>query len=225
MVVGTQISSRVARKVDARALIAVGFTLLAAAMFVGTATGPGTAYGFTAAWMAIAGAGLGFTLPAAMDASLGVLEPARAGTGSALIMAMRQVGGAIGVAILGTVLNSVYRANLDVAGLPGAAAAAARRSVTAGAEVAHQSGSAALLASVRSSFSDALSTALTVSGVIAAVGVPGALWLMPRRGRVAVPGALSGEASGAASGDAGREVEDTLPRTAESIHEQPLAFE
>ena len=68
-----------------------------------------TGYGFAAAWMATLGAGLGFALPAAMDAALGALAPERSGVGSAVLMAMRQVGGTIGVAVLGTVLAASYR--------------------------------------------------------------------------------------------------------------------
>ncbi|MGF7235526.1 MAG: DHA2 family efflux MFS transporter permease subunit, partial [Frankia sp.] len=181
LVIGTRVSQRIAPRVEARTLIAIGFTLVSVGAFVGSSTGSGTSYLFVGGWMALAGAGLGFTLPAAMDASLGALAPARAGTGSALIMTMRQVGGAIGVAILGTILNSVYRSGLDLSGLRPAAADAARHSVTAGAQVAEQSGSPVLAESIRSSFTHAVTTVLTVSGAIAAVGIPLALWLMPHR--------------------------------------------
>jgi EmrB/QacA subfamily drug resistance transporter len=213
MVVGTRLSSRLARTVDARALITIGFALVAAAMFVGTVTGPGTSYAFVGGWMGVAGAGLGFALPAAMDTSLGALDPTRAGTGSAVIMAMRQVGGTIGVAILGTVANSAYRANLDVTGLPAAASAAARRSVTAGTEIAQRSGSGVLLESVRSSFSDAVGAVLTVSGVLAAAGIPLALWMMPRRAPgTAIPGDLGGP------GDVlGGSVDDPSDRPADGL--------
>ena len=76
----------------------------------------------------------------------------RSGSGSALISAMRQVGATIGVAVLGTVLASVYRSHLVVTGLPAAAAAAAKSSVVAGVAVAHALGSAALLDSARYAF-------------------------------------------------------------------------
>ena len=48
-------------------------------------------------------------MPTAMNAALGALSPERSGSGSALITALRQVGATIGVAVLGTVLNSAYR--------------------------------------------------------------------------------------------------------------------
>ncbi len=213
MIVGTRISQRIAARVEARTLIVVGFTLVAVGALVGSATGADTSYLFVGIWMGLAGAGLGFTLPAAMDASLGALAPARAGTGSALLMAMRQVGGAIGVAILGTILNSVYRSGLDLSGLSPAAADATRHSVTAGAQVAAQSGSTALVENLRSSFTHAVSTVLIVCGVIAALGVPLALWLMPHRVPT-TPADLSGTADPAGGA-----------QQPEVAREQPLVFE
>src|SRR5262249_62177058 len=109
----------------------------AAALAVGATTALTSGYGFAAGWIAVAGAGLGFAMPSAMDATLSALSPERSGVGSAVVMALRQVGGTIGVAVLGTVLNAGYRGRLDLAGLPAGAppdvAAAVRRSVSAGA--------------------------------------------------------------------------------------------
>ena len=83
---------------------------------------PGT--GFAAAWFAAFGLGLGLAMPQTMNAALSALSVERSGSGSALISALRQVGATIGVAVLGTVLGSVYRAHLSVAHLPAAAASA-----------------------------------------------------------------------------------------------------
>ena len=65
--------------------------------------------------------------------------------GSALIQSLRMVGGAFGAAILGSVLNASYRAQLQLDGLPSQAAAGVRDSVAAGTAIARQLGSADLL--------------------------------------------------------------------------------
>jgi len=126
-----------------------------------------------------------------MNAALSALSPERSGSGSALISAMRQVGATIGVAVLGTVLDSVYRGHLDVTGLPAAAAAAAKSSVVAGVAVAHELGSAALLDSVRHAFVQGMDAMLWVCGGIALAGAILALLFLPRRAEGAA------EASGA----------------------------
>ena len=100
---------------------------------------------------------------------------------------MRQVGATIGVAVLGTVLASVYRSHLDVTGLPAAAAAAAKSSVVAGMAVAHALGSAALLDSARYAFVQGLDTMLWVCGGIALASAILALLFLPRRAE-GVPG-------------------------------------
>jgi hypothetical protein len=116
-----------------------------------------------------------------MNAALSALSAERSGSGSALISAMRQVGATIGVAVLGTVLSSGYRAHLAVTGLPAAAAAAARSSVVAGVAVAHALRSVALLDSARSAFVQGMDTMLWVCGGIALASAILALIFLPRR--------------------------------------------
>jgi hypothetical protein len=105
-----------------KGLVTVGFALMAATLGVGATTTVASGTGFAAAWFAVFGLGLGLAMPQTMNAALSALSAERSGSGSALISAMRQVGATIGVAVLGTVLGSVYRSHLDVTGLPAAAA-------------------------------------------------------------------------------------------------------
>ncbi len=166
---------------SAKSLVTVGFAIMAVTLGVGATTTVTSGTGFAAAWFAVFGFGLGLAMPQAMNAALSALSPERSGSGSALISAMRQVGATIGVAVLGTVLGSVYRGHLDVTGLPAAAAAAAKSSVVAGVAVAHELGSAALLDSVRHAFVQGMDTMLWACGGIALAGSILALLFLPRR--------------------------------------------
>jgi EmrB/QacA subfamily drug resistance transporter len=168
--------------VSAKALATAGFALMAAMLALGAGTDAATGTGFTAAWFAGFGFGLGLAMPTAMNAALSALSAERSGSGSALISAMRQVGATMGVAILGTVLNSVYRSHLAVPGLPAPAAAAARSSVVAGVKVAHAAGSPSLLLLVRTAFVHGLDTMLWVCGGIALASAVLALLFLPRGG-------------------------------------------
>ena len=147
----------------------------------GATTTVASGTGFTAAWFAAFGLGLGLAMPQTMNAALSALSAERSGSGSALISAMRQVGATIGVAVLGTVLASVYRSHLVVTGLPAAVAAAAKSGVVAGVVVAHALHSAALLDSVRSAFVQGLDAMLWVCGGIALASAILALIFLPRR--------------------------------------------
>jgi DHA2 family multidrug resistance protein-like MFS transporter len=116
LVVGARLGGRLLERLGAKQVIAIGFALMAGGLAAGATTGLGSGYGFAAAWIAVVGLGVGFALPTAMDAALGELSPDRGGVGSALIQACRQVGGTIGVALLGTVLAAHYAGRGDTAG-------------------------------------------------------------------------------------------------------------
>jgi MFS family permease len=141
----------------------------------------------SATWFALTGLGLGLALPTAMNAALSALSPERSGTGSALISAMRQVGATIGVAILGTVLSSAYRSQVDASGLPPAAASAVRNGIAGGIAVARQAASTALLDTVRTAFVHALDVMLGVCGGIALASALLALAFLPRPTPAAAP--------------------------------------
>ncbi|HEY1485027.1 MAG TPA: DHA2 family efflux MFS transporter permease subunit, partial [Micromonosporaceae bacterium] len=163
LLVGSRMADRFTARLGAGRVIGVGYLLLAAGLFLGGRTSIGSGYGWVAAWFAVVGLGLGFALPTAMNAALGALSAERSGVGSALIQAIRQVGGVIGVALLGTILNSSYRDRIDDSTLPLGVAAVARRGVTAGVQVASRLDSASTLAIVRQAFLHAMDMMLAVS--------------------------------------------------------------
>lgn len=107
---------------------------------------------------------------------------AKAGVGSAMNDLLRQLGGALGVAVIGSVLNTVYRDRIAeaVIGLPSAAADAARDSVGAAVAIAAQLGGPAgdtLATSARTAFVDGLGLAAAVA---AAVAVATAIFVLRR---------------------------------------------
>jgi EmrB/QacA subfamily drug resistance transporter len=166
---------------SAKALIAIGFAVMAIGLGFGATTTVTSGTGFAAAWFAAAGLGLGMAMPQGMNIALGALTAERSGSGSALISAMRQVGATIGVAILGTVLSSGYHARLNVNGLPPTLASVAKSSVAGGVGVAQALHSATLLDSVRTAFVHGMDTMLWACGGIALVSAILALLFVPRR--------------------------------------------
>jgi MFS transporter, DHA2 family, multidrug resistance protein len=181
LIVGARVGGRMAPRAGAKLTVATGFALLVLGLALGATTSAASGFGFVATWIGIVGLGAGFAMPTALDAAIGALTAERSGVGSGLIQAVRQVGGAIGVAVLGTVLNSGYRGHLDLAGLPAQASGAARESVATGVAVARELGSQPLLAAVRSSFVHGMDVMFLVCAAIAVVGTLVALALLPSR--------------------------------------------
>ena len=181
-----------------RTIVTAGYLLMAVAMGLGAFTTLGSSTGYTVAWVAVAGLGLGLVMPVAMGIALGALSAERSGAGSALLTAMRQVGSTIGVAILGTVISTSYgsRVASAAAALPGQAAAAVRSSVGSGVAVAGQLGSSSLLDTVRSAFVHGMDLMLwTCGGIAVGCALLAVIFLRARRG--------NGDTADTASSEAG----------------------
>ena len=181
LLVGAVAATRIASKLGDKLAVALGFAILAVALGLGAHTSASNGSAYAMGWLAVAGLGLGVALPTTMNAAIGALSPEHGGVGSALIQALRMVGGAFGAAILGSVLNAGYRGQLHLTGLPAQAAAAVQDSVAAGVAVAKQLGSADLLAMVRDAFVHGMTTAYVACAGAAVAGVVLALVFMPRR--------------------------------------------
>ncbi|WP_420000496.1 MFS transporter [Streptomyces boninensis] len=162
-----------------RVVVGGGMTVFAFALLLGSRSDASDGYGTAALWLSVTGFGLGFTMVPTMAAALGALPTDRAGSGTGLLTTLRQVGGAIGVALLGSLLNSVYTDRVDTAGLPPGAARTAEDSVMAAHAVAERLGSDALAASADSAYVRGMSLVLLVCGAAALVTAVAAAVFLP----------------------------------------------
>jgi EmrB/QacA subfamily drug resistance transporter len=181
LVVATRVGPTLVTRAGIRSVLVAGFALCAAALGLAATTDVDTAYGFTAAWIALLGAGIGLALPASMTVAMGALSAERAGSGSGLLQALRQVGATIGVAVLGTVLISGYHAQLDSGDVPSSAEDAVRSGVGAGVQVAERLDSSSLAQTVQSAFVHGMETVFVLSAALALMGMTLALLFLPRQ--------------------------------------------
>jgi EmrB/QacA subfamily drug resistance transporter len=181
LMIGSVVMSKLVNKIGAKFAVATGFSFMAIGLILGTRTTLQVSDLFIIVWTGVIGLGLGFAMPSAADAALGALSPEKSGVGSALVTAIRQVGGTLGVAILGTLLGTSYRSKLDLPGLPNQLVGTIRGSVTAGVAVAHQLHSGELLYIVGSAFVHGMDTMLGVCGGIAICAVVLALLFLPNK--------------------------------------------
>jgi len=114
----TMLSVRVNRKLGTKLTMSIGLILSGLSAFLfSQAAGLHTNYWIVLLVLFLNGFGIGFTMSPATTAIMNSLPPNRAGIGSAMNDTTRQLGGALGVAILGALMNSIYRN--DVASLAG----------------------------------------------------------------------------------------------------------
>ncbi|MET7394222.1 DHA2 family efflux MFS transporter permease subunit [Dactylosporangium sp. NPDC005572] len=175
LVVGAGLATRAAARLGHRLPMVAGLLIAAAGLLLGAAGDTGTGYGQIATWYVVAGFGVGATLAPAMDAALAAMPPARSGAGIAVTMTMRQVGGALGVALLGSLLSQTYSWRLDTGDLPPAVAAAAEQSLTAATAL----DLAPLTTAAHAAYADAMAGVLLATAVVCVLGAAATAVLMP----------------------------------------------
>ena len=138
------------------------------------------------------GQGMGLAMSPATDAIMGALPRSKAGIGSAMNDVVRELGGTLGVAVLGSILSSSYGSGMGdaTAALPHGAAEAAGDSVGAAHEVGAQLGGGAgakLIDTANGAFVDAMATTATLAAAAAVIGALIALAFLPSRARTETP--------------------------------------
>ncbi|RKN07618.1 MFS transporter [Streptomyces radicis] len=184
MMAGTLVAARacppLVRLFGQRGVVSTGLVLLCFAGLLASTTTEDTGYALTATWLTVIGVGGGLALVPAVDGAVAALPDDRSGAGSGLLMTLRQMGSALGVALLGSLLAQTYRGAVDTDGLPPDAAAAARESVVAAHLVAERVGAPRLIASADEAFLRGMSVTLFVCALAALATAALAALLLPR---------------------------------------------
>jgi EmrB/QacA subfamily drug resistance transporter len=185
-------SAPLVRRYGAKAVGASGLLLVTLALAGYQTLGTATPIWVLGVIFFVQGAGMGAVMPSATEAVMSVVPRERAGSGSALTNTARQVAGALGVAVLGSILAQAYRSQLSphLAGLPPTARNAAAGSITATQTVASKLGSAGVRLNgfADSAFVHAMHVTTIVSAAITLIGaIVVLLWMPGRPAADAVP--------------------------------------
>lgn len=171
LVIGGIVAELTVAKLGEKKIVVSGFFLIALATVVGTMTTLQSAEWFVGAWLAIFGLGIGLAMPTVMNLALGSLLSKQSGIGSSVIQTGRQVGGALGVAIFGSILNFGYRNHLQLEQFPNEVRAIVNDSVAAGAVVVEKIPVPELLNNLYESFIVGMSHVLWICFVTAIIGI------------------------------------------------------
>jgi EmrB/QacA subfamily drug resistance transporter len=198
-------ADQVVRAAGTRMAVAAGLALLAAGLGVLGQIHLSTGYAVVAAGLALCGLGTGAAMSAAMNSVMAAAGGDEAGIGASANSALRQVGGAIAIALLGGVLSATYVRDLRpaLAALPAGDAAAARGSITQAAAIADhlRSGGPALQTAAGTAFLHGMNTVMLICAAVAVAAIFPSLRYLPGRAR---PGDTAGPGAPAAvEADAG----------------------
>jgi hypothetical protein len=162
-------SATLAQRYGAARVMACGLAVVAGGLGILSFLSPDTPYVVLAAALALLGAGMGIAAAPATGQIMTSVPLAKAGVGSAVNDTSRELGGALGIALLGSIANTVYRSGIDLSGirLPAGAHAAAQQSIGAADAIAARiPGGEALATRAASAFTDAFTLVNTVSVAI-----------------------------------------------------------
>ncbi len=177
MMPAARLAPALVARLGARKVCATGLALIAAAMAVLSQLTPASGYWLLAVGLVVLGAGMGLATTPATSGITAALPAAQQGVGSALNDLSRETGGAVGIAVLASILTATYQSHLSLAHVPAAQAAAARSSV---AVATHLGGAVAVQA--QTAFADGMQLALLVAaGLVAVAAVTVALLMRPER--------------------------------------------
>jgi len=185
-------SAALVRRFGTKAVVASGLLVVTAALAGYQMLGTATPIWVLAALFFVQGAGMGSVMPPATEAVMSVVPRERAGAGSALTNVARQVSGALGVAVLGSILAQAYRGQLSphLGALPAAARGAATGSIEATQAVAAKLGSGSIAGRDLGVFADsafvhAMHITTLISAVITLLGALVVVAWMPGRAAAA----------------------------------------
>jgi EmrB/QacA subfamily drug resistance transporter len=217
MIVISPLSAKVVERIGSKIVVASGLSIAAIGLIIASRLTAGASYPEVLASLVVLAAGMALVMPPATESIMGSLPPAKAGVGSAVNDTTRQVGGALGVAVLGSVMSSTYgpRVSDAISGLPLSSeqATAIHDQIGAAIRAAGEIGGAPgrALADVASrGFADGMSTAFIIGAAALALGAVIVALFLPARARdhepamVAVAGDGQGTDNvpvGAAAGD------------------------
>ena len=215
----------------AAGLAAIGLLLGGTALW-----GPDTSAAVLIAWFFGLTLAMGWVMAPATDAVVGAVPAAKSGIASATNTVARMVSGALGVAVVGSLVSYLYASDVEgsLGALPPQARAAAEDSIGAATAVAAQlppEAGAALVAAAGDAFTGAMGAGLVVGAVLAAATAVVVARLLPEEEPI-VAGAAGEQAStrghgGRGSGGPGRRSPDAthVGRPSGDKHSEPTRGE
>ncbi|MFJ6948536.1 MFS transporter [Streptomyces wuyuanensis] len=181
------VAGRFARRFSVRSVVAGGLAAVGVALAVLTVIGSSTGYPLLGAALLVVGVGAGFSFTVTADVILSSVPKEQAGSASAVSETAYELGAALGIALLGSIVTGVYRDFATPSGVPADVASAAHESLGGAVEAAavlpaHQR--AELVGAAQEAFVEGLRLAAGVgAAVLLATAV--AAWFLMRGQKLA----------------------------------------
>jgi EmrB/QacA subfamily drug resistance transporter len=186
LVIGSRLAVAVAERLGSKVAVAGGLVIVAGGLEILSQADLDSGYSLVATALGVLGLGIGLAMTPATEAIMGALPKEKAGAGSAMNDVLRELGGTLGVAVLGTLLASKYGDGMEgsVSSVPDPVATASLDSVDAAHVAAAQLGgdvAPTLIASADQAFVTAMGSTTDIAAAVALAGALVALLFLPAR--------------------------------------------
>jgi len=180
---------RFAVRLGNKVVVAAGLTMMGVGFMWISRSSVQTSYLEIVGQMLVTAGGLGLATAPATEAIMGVVPKEKAGVGSAVNDATRELGGTLGVAVIGSIFASIYIRTIEASQAAGAVPAAllARSKESVGAAllgarelaVSNPRGATLLTDAAHRGFFDGFTAACVVAGAVALVGAAFVAIILP----------------------------------------------
>jgi EmrB/QacA subfamily drug resistance transporter len=186
IMLSTPQSPRLVTRFGKRRVVAFGLLVVATGIAILATVTAESSYLHVLVGMCVIATGMGLAMSPTTDLLMSAVPRTKAGMGAAMNDTTRELGGALGVAVLGSIIASRFSSGIGpaVTGLPDGTRAAAESSLGGAAVVAGQIGGpagAALLRAGQDAWMSGLSLAMVVGTVIVLAAAALAFFAMPDR--------------------------------------------
>ncbi|MBV8218720.1 MAG: MFS transporter, partial [Solirubrobacterales bacterium] len=171
----SRLAPRLAARFGRGRVCATGLLMIAAGLGIVAQLGTDSSYFVLAIGLLVLGVGMGAAMTPATTAITEALPPAQQGVGSALNDLSREVGGALGIAVIGSILTSTYSSHVDVSGLTSPVAATVKGSFAIAAHLP-----APIPERAHDAFLTGMNLALLTAGAAAVFAAVGVIVLLAR---------------------------------------------
>ncbi|MEW2168088.1 MFS transporter [Streptomyces sp. NPDC007084] len=176
------VAGRYARRFSVRVVVSGGLAAVGLALGTLTLLGQSTGYPVLGAALLVVGIGAGFSFTVTADVILSTVPKDQAGAASAVSETAYELGAALGIALLGSVVTGVYAGFTGPAGTPAAAHESLGGAVEAAASLPAPTAEA-MLGAAREAFVDGLALA-SGAGAVVLLGTAVAAWFLLRGQRL-----------------------------------------
>lgn len=135
--VASPVAAVLAARLGTKVVVSFGMVVMSIGFMMASTSSARTGFFFLVSASIVVALGMGLAIAPATESIMGALPFRHSGVGSAMNDTTRELGGALGVAVMGSITATIFKSHLHLVGVPAPYVASARSSLGAAVTLAH----------------------------------------------------------------------------------------